>query len=339
MFIEYKETGYKGYLQPYYTLEQASKELNTIIGYEVYNPEKLMQLSLVYDFNLYYLTTTDDFIFSFNIDSELIENYSLPERYQGFKSTKEKDTEIMNEELNYLLHEYLTMNNYGDFILISLGHFVTDIILRDMGTVIDDMYAYYDIFSNTVLYTNDCYKPNGQLPSKVVKALIENERNFLSQFKKYEINIVYREKETYNDTTIDNKILELAFNTEPIKPPSIALKDLKIIAYDLERILNNTLLPKEIDIKVHKSNKPQQIAKTQRGETGLLATIGLLTELLLDCKKENGRAIYGNKQALLNTIAEMNIPTQSKENIDKRLRHAEKALNEVKKIKINNSPQ
>lgn len=244
----------------------------------------------------------------------------------------------MNEELAVLLRRYLGMNNYGDFILISVANFVIDILLRDMNDIIGDIVDYDCIFSDTILYVSDCYNPKGKLPSKMIKEINENDSSLISQFKKYEINRIYVQTYDYYDYTADDEVFgtPVVLSTEPpepIEPCSISLKDLRIIAYDLERILNNNLLPKEIDIRERKPNKSQQMAKTQRGENGLLATIGLLTELLLGCKKENGRAIYGNKQALLNTIAEMDIPTQSQENLNKRLRYAEKALNDVRKLK------
>lgn len=86
-----------GYFQSYYTLEEASKELNLILGKSVYTPEKLLQLALKYDLNHFFIKPEDWEFAGINafIEAELLDISTLNDAVYGILF---KDEEIPNHQ-------------------------------------------------------------------------------------------------------------------------------------------------------------------------------------------------------------------------------------------------
>lgn len=238
MFIEYKETGYKGYLQPYYTLEQASKELNTIIGREVYSPEKLLQLSLQYEFNLYSLIK-ENFYIHIIPDIYLIDDYYITENTNNyikqFQSLSEHLSEYEKVRLGYrkaiddcldLIMRWISIDNP---VLAYLSNETkTKILKSDIFKVdLDDLFTSHD---TCILLVENCNRPvNHSLPDRIIQELYKRLPEEMKQIQFIDIfDILIGHIDNRNK---DNDYIHTY----------ISINDVIITSYDLERILNHKL--------------------------------------------------------------------------------------------------
>lgn len=238
MFIEYKETGYKGYLQPYYTLEQASKELNTIIGREVYSPEKLLQLSLQYEFNLYSLIK-ENFFIHIVPDIYLIDNYYITENINDYIKQFQSLSSDINERLiaslgyrkaiDERLNIIMQCFNTYEPILVNLSNETKLKILKSELFRVDlaDLSNSHD---TCILLVEDCNSPvNHSLPNRIMQDLYIQLPEEMKQIQFTGIyDILIDHIDNWNK---DNDYLHTC----------ISIDDAIITSYDLERILNHKL--------------------------------------------------------------------------------------------------
>lgn len=226
-FIEYKETGYKGYLQPYYTLEQASKELNTILGKDVYTPEKIIQLSIIHDIPLFIsanpfpinsITTMGGL--TLHDDTLKTDEYLAHLETLGNSSSKilKSVTHFYNAKFHDLTNQLINMYINCEICFIQLQKNTIQDIVRNEAI---------PLFNSPHLITvHDCFT---QDKSKYAFYTRLNELSksetfpFFANIKDFEIYAFHIDKGLDVDTE------------------TITQDDLFIIAVDLERILNNRL--------------------------------------------------------------------------------------------------
>lgn len=240
MFIEYKETGYKGYLQPYYTLEQASKELNTIIGHEVYSPEKLLQLSLQYKFNLYSLIKENFFIHIIS-DIYLIDNYYITENANNyikqFQSLSNHLSEYEIARLGYrkaideCLNRIMKWFSADNPVLANLSNETKVKILKSeiFKVDLDDLPISHD---TCILLVENCNSPvNHSLPDRIIQELYKQYPEEMEQIQITDIfDILIGHIDNCNKDNDNNYIHTY-----------ISINNIIITSYDLERILNHKL--------------------------------------------------------------------------------------------------
>lgn len=236
-----------GYLQPYYTLEQAGQELNTILGKHAYSADKLLTLAMATDLSIYSLVNNVS-IFA-NLDLQFKNKNFVPKSYSAHLNISTVEYQWIN--IYNVIYHILNHLVQHDFLLFELNKSLLSSFSRHETLYFSDKNQL--IFTTAIKTLSECYHDNRSFKEGALYFFMQNElKKILNNVT--EIYDVFSNLSSFEIINLHLRANLDSMNTFP--PTQEILKDqfmvkelflnksyLYITAYDLNRILTGTLKP------------------------------------------------------------------------------------------------